>query len=77
MDMLKRIRLKTLDGQDIDLEKTYKVITNGYMASMSQSIIDKAYHSINIQTAKLLTHYLEKQGTVRPHGTGRLIVIEE
>ena len=76
-DRLKRIRLKTVDGQDIDLEKTYKVITNGYMASMSQSIIDKAYHSINIQTAKLLTHYLQKQGTVRPHSSERLIVIEE
>ena len=76
-DRLKSIRLKTLDGQDFDMQKTYKVVTNSYMQSACKSYISNPGHSLNIQTSVMLTNYLEKLGVISNKGMQNMKVTEE
>ena len=76
-DRLKSIRLKTLDGQDFDMQKTYKVVTNSYMQTACKSYISDPGHSLNIQTSVMLTNYLERLGVIRNHGLQHMRVTEE
>jgi 2',3'-cyclic-nucleotide 2'-phosphodiesterase (5'-nucleotidase family) len=76
-DRLKNVRLKTLDGQEFDIHKTYKVITNSYMASIIPSFIDCTPHSLNIETSKILTNFIGRFETVNYQGVNRLLVTEE
>ncbi len=74
---LKRIKLKTLDNQDFDFNRTYRVITNSYMANVSASALHQTYQSLNVLTSDMLTHYLESKGEVDYQNTERLIIKEE
>ena len=76
-DRLKSIHLKTLDGQDFDMQKTYKVVTNSYMQSACKSYISNPGHSLNIQTSVMLTNYLEKLGVINSKGMQNMKVTEE
>jgi 2',3'-cyclic-nucleotide 2'-phosphodiesterase (5'-nucleotidase family) len=76
-DRLKNVRLKTLDGQEFDIHKTYKVITNSYMASIIPSFIDCTPHSLNIETSKILTNFIGRFETVNYQGVNRLLVTEK
>lgn len=76
-DRLKSIRLKTLDGQEFDIHKTYKVVTNSYMQSACKSYINDPGHSLNIQTSVMLTNYLESLGVIKCKGTRYMKVTEE
>ena len=76
-DRLKSIRLKTLDGQEFDIHKTYKVVTNSYMQSACKSYINDPGHSLNIQTSVMLTNYLESLGVINCKGTRYMKVTEE
>lgn len=75
-DRLKSIRLKTIDGEEFDIHKTYKVVTNSYMQSACKSYVSDAGHSLNIQTSVMLTNYLESLGVIKCKGT-HMIVTEE
>ena len=68
-DRLKSIRLKTIDGEEFDIHKTYKVVTNSYMQSACKSYVSDAGHSLNIQTSVMLTNYLESLGVINCKGT--------
>jgi 5'-nucleotidase/2',3'-cyclic-nucleotide 2'-phosphodiesterase/3'-nucleotidase/5'-nucleotidase len=76
-DRLKRVKLMTLDGQEFDLEKTYKVITNSYLASLCKPFLNKDYESLHIHTADMLINYLKKQKTISPTKIERLKIKEE
>lgn len=76
-DRLKSIRLKTLDGEDFDLTKTYKVVTNSYMQSACKSYVGDPGQSLNIQTSVMLTNYLESLGVIKCKGTRYMKVKEE
>ena len=76
-DRLKRVKLMTLDGQEFDLEKTYKVITNSYLASLCKPFLNKDYESLYIHTADMLINYLKKQKTISPTKIERLKIKEE
>jgi 2',3'-cyclic-nucleotide 2'-phosphodiesterase (5'-nucleotidase family) len=76
-DRLKNIRLKTLDGEEFDIHKTYKVVTNSYMQSACKSLVADPGHSLNIQTSVMLTNYLEKLGVIKKKSAQYMKVTEE
>ena len=76
-DRLKTIKLKTLDGEAFDIHKTYKVVTNAYMASVCKPYISQEGRSLNTQTAEYVTRFLEKKQHVNYQQTNRLFVREE
>ena len=76
-DRLKHIRLKTLDGKDFDINKTYRVVTNSYMSSIISSFVDCTCRSLNIETAKILSNFLEKQEKLNYQDVNRLFISEE
>ena len=76
-DRLKSIRLKTLDGEEFDIHKTYKVVTNSYMQSACKSYVGDPGQSLNIQTSVMLTNYLESLGVIKCKGTRYMKVKEE
>ena len=76
-DRLKSIVLKTLDGQEFDIHKTYKVVTNSYMQSACKSFISDPGSSLNIQTSVMLTNYLESLGVIKCKGTRYMTIKEE
>ena len=59
-DRLKRIKLTTLDGKEFELDKTYDVVTNSYLASVCKPFLNKDYESLHIHTADMLINYLKK-----------------
>ena len=76
-DRLKSICLKTPDGQEFDIHKTYKVVTNSYMQSACKSYVSDPGHSLNIQTSVMLTNYLESLGVIKCKGMQYMKVTEE
>ena len=74
---LKAIRLKMLDGKEFNITRTYKVVTNSYMASICKPYLNQAGHSLNIQTSEVLIRFLEKKQHVNYQQTDRLFVDEE
>lgn len=76
-DRLKSIHLKTLDGKDFDIHKTYKVVTNSYMQSACKSYVSDPGESLNIQTSVMLTNYLESLGVITCKGTQNMKITEE
>lgn len=76
-DRLKSIRLKTLDGEEFDIHKTYKVVTNSYMQSACKSYVGDPGQSLNIQTSVMLTNYLESLGVIKCKGTRYMKVKED
>ena len=69
---LKKLTLKTLDGKKFDLKKTYKVVTNSYVASICDAPRSDQGHSINIKTADLIISFLEHQGSLDYQGKKRI-----
>ena len=76
-DRLKRIKLTTLDGKEFELDKTYDVVTNSYLASVCKPFLNKDYESLHIHTADMLINYLKKLKVVSPTKNDRLRVKEE
>lgn len=69
---VKKLTLTTPDGKKFDLKKTYRVVTNSYVASLSDSPRRDQGHSINRKTADLIISYLEKQPSVDYSGKQRV-----
>ena len=76
-DRLKSIKLKTLDGQDFDIHRTYRLITSSYMATVCKQYFNSSTHSLNILTSDMLTQFLEKKGIVNYASVNRLKVMED
>ena len=76
-DRLKSIKLKTLDGQDFDIYKTYRLVTSSYMATVCKQYFNSSTHSLNMLTSDMLTQFLEKKGIVNYASVNRLKVMED
>lgn len=76
-DRLKSIKLKTLDGLDFDIHRTYRLITSSYMATVCKQYFNSSTHSLNKLTSDMLTQFLEKKGIVNYASVNRLKVMEE
>ena len=76
-DRLKSIKLKTLDGQDFDIYKTYRLVTSSYMATVCKQYFNSSTHSLNMLTSDMLTQFLEKKGIVNYAEVNRLKVTED
>ena len=76
-DRLRSIVLKTIDGQEFDIHKTYKVVTNSYMQSACKSYVNDPGHSLNILTSVMLTNYLGKKERISNKGITNLKIREE
>ena len=76
-DKLKSVRLLTLDGKKLDLNKTYTVVTNSYLPTIFQSYINTTVHNLYTKTSKLLINFLEKHPRVNYEHVNRLIVKEK
>ena len=76
-DRLKSIQLKTLDGKDFDIHRTYRLVTSSYMATVCRQYFNSSTHSLNMLTSDMLTQFLEKKGIVNYEGVNRLMVTEE
>lgn len=66
--IVKRIRLLTLDGKPLDMKKTYRVVTNSYVSATTSSIRPEQVHMMNTGTADMIMHFLEKRRIVNYHG---------
>jgi len=73
-NQVKKLTLKTLDGKKFDLKKKYKVVTNSYVASITDAPRQDQGHNLNKQTAGLLISYLEKQSSINYQGVKRIHV---
>ena len=71
-DQLKKLTLKTLEGKKFDLKKKYKVVTNSYVASISDAPRKDQGRSLNRKTTDLIISYLEKQPKVSYQGVCRI-----
>ena len=75
-DRLKSIRLKTIDGQEFDVHKTYKLVTSSYLATVCKQFFNSSTHSLSMLTSEMLTQFLEKKGIVNYEGINRLKITE-
>ena len=64
------------DGTPLDLQRTYKVVMNSYMAAVCQFEKTDKGHSLFRTTAELTIQYLEKQPAVDYNGVKRVRIIE-
>ena len=69
---IKKLTLTTLDGNKFDLKKKYKVVTNSYVASITDAPRSDQGQSINKKTADLIISFLEHQGSVDYQGKKRI-----
>lgn len=72
LKIIKKLTLTTPDGKKFDLKKTYKVVTNSYVASICDAPRSDQGRSINIKTADLIIRFLEHQDSVDYQGKKRI-----
>ncbi len=68
---IKRIVLKTPDGKKLNPRNTYRVVTNSYVASITDAPRRDQGHSINRKTADLIISFLEKRPSINYQGVSR------
>ena len=73
-DVIKSVKLLTLDGKKFDMKKKYRVATNSYVPATSE-IPEGSDHTLNVMTTDLLMRYLQKHGTVNYQGVRRLTIL--
>ena len=69
---IKKLTLTTPDGKKFDLKKTYKVVTNSYVASICDAPRSDQGRSINKKTADMVIRFLEHQDSVDYQGKKRI-----
>lgn len=69
---VKKLTLTTLEGKKFDLKKKYKVVTNSYVASITDAPRNDQGQSINRKTADLIISFLEHKGSVDYQGKKRI-----
>lgn len=62
------IRLLTTDGQPLDMQRVYRVVTNNYISATTPSLRPDQMQVMNTETADMIMHFLEKRGTVNYRG---------
>jgi 2',3'-cyclic-nucleotide 2'-phosphodiesterase (5'-nucleotidase family) len=75
-EIIKSIKLLTLDGKKLNMKKKYKVVTNNYIPATSD-IPEGSANTLNQETSDIIMQYLEKKGIVSYQGVSRLKIIEK
>lgn len=71
---LKSFRMLKLNGTKFDMKRTYRVVTNSYVASVSKTLREEQKHDTNVQTSDIIMRYLETQGKVNYQGRRCLLI---
>lgn len=70
-ERIKGVRLLTKEGKKLDMKRRYRIVTNNYVVATSK-VPEGAARAQNVQTADLITRFLEKQKKVNYQGVRRL-----
>ena len=62
------------DGKKLNLKKNYRVVTNSYAASVSNSPRKDQGRALNYQTAQMIQDFIAKQGHL--NYAGRKVITE-
>jgi len=74
---IKKLKLLTTEGKKFKLSKEYRVATNSYLAATLKAFIKNPPEKLNMETAKMIIHYLEQKRTVSYQGEEHFRIIEE
>ncbi len=69
---VKSLKLLTEDGKKFNLKKTYKVVTNDFVAAICDSPRKDEGRNTGLKTADVIIKFLEKKGKVDYHGVQRV-----
>jgi len=69
---IKKINVKMEDGSPLNLQRTYKVVMNSFMAATCKYEKTDQGHSLFKTTAELTIQYLEKQPSINYQGVKRI-----
>lgn len=70
--VIKKIKLMDANGRKLDMKKTYRLVTNSYVAAACRGYGYTEFKRLNIETATMIMNYLEKQGSVNYQGVNRI-----
>ena len=65
---IKKLDLFDANGKKLDMKKKYRVVTNNYVASIADSPREDQGERGDVTTSDLITHWLEKKGTIDYQG---------
>ena len=65
---VKKVKLLTAEGRKFDMKRTYKVVTNSYVAATSPSLDKEPGRSLSQHSIDMMVNFLEKKKTVDYHG---------
>ena len=68
MSSIKKLELFDTNGKKLNMKKKYRVVTNNYVASIADSPRQDQGVRGDVTTSDLITHWLEKKGTVDYQG---------
>ena len=68
-----KVRLKTIDGRKLKMNKKYRVATNNYITATSH-IPEGSSQELNVLTTDVIQQYLQEQQTVSYQGVSRLSI---
>lgn len=71
---IKEAELLTLDGQPLDMDRTYRVVTNSYVPATSE-VPEGSAQTLNLMTTDIIMQYLEQSQTVDYQGVSRLKLV--
>ena len=72
---IRKFRLFTPDGRPLNPDKTYRVITNSYVATTCKEVIEKAsVKETDEFTSNLIMRYLQQRGTISHKKNNRIII---
>jgi 5'-nucleotidase len=74
---VKKLTLRTPDGKKLDLKKTYRVVTNHFVASICDAPRRDQGHSINRKTADLIIDFLDRKKSVNYTGKKRITIVNK
>lgn len=73
---IKEAQLLTLDGQPLDMDRTYRVATNSYVPATSE-VPEGSVQTLNAMTTDLIMLYLQQSQTLNYQGVRRLELADE
>ena len=70
--VIRKIKLLDADGRKFDMKRTYRVVTNSYVAAAIRAYGFTEMTRLNIETSTIIMNYLEKRGAVDYQGVNRI-----
>lgn len=70
--LIRNIKITNADGSKLKMKKTYRVVTNSYVAAACRAFGFHEMERLNCGTADMIMNFLEKKGTVDYQGVNRI-----